>query len=157
MPCGPTWTRSSIRRSDVSERAERGILDTSTLILADRIHPESLPHEPLITTITLAELSVGPLVADGREQAIRQGRLQHAENTFQALPFDVAAARVFGQVSTSLRRSGRTTAARAYDALIAAIALANDLPLYTCNPRDFAGIEGLTVVAVPHPELRITN
>jgi hypothetical protein len=35
--------------------------------------------------------------------------------------------------------------------MIAATALANGLPLYTCNPKDFAGIDGLTVVAVPVP------
>ena len=35
---------------------------------------------------------------------------------------------------------------------IAAIAIANDLPLFTCNPDDFAGIDGLTVVEVPHPD-----
>ena len=35
--------------------------------------------------------------------------------------------------------------------MIAAIAIANDLPVYTCNPTDFDGIEGLRVVAVPHP------
>ena len=40
---------------------------------------------------------------------------------------------------------------RAYDVMIAATALANGLPLYTCNPKDFAGIDGLTVVAVPVP------
>ncbi len=28
-------------------------------------------------------------------------------------------------------------------------ALANDLPVYTCNPADFSGIDGLEVVAVP--------
>jgi predicted nucleic acid-binding protein len=31
--------------------------------------------------------------------------------------------------------------------LIAATALANDLPLFTTNPDDFAGIDGLAVVA----------
>jgi predicted nucleic acid-binding protein len=35
--------------------------------------------------------------------------------------------------------------------MIAATALANDLPLYTCNPVDFAGIDGLDVTAVPVP------
>ncbi|MPZ14977.1 MAG: PIN domain-containing protein [Chloroflexi bacterium] len=129
------------------------MLDTSTLALSGRIAPSALPAEPLITTITLAELSVGPLLArDTNEQAARQARLQHAETAFDPLPFDAAAARAFGRVSASLRRSGRTTTARAFDALIAAVALANNLPLYTCNPRDFAGIEGLAVVAVPHPD-----
>jgi tRNA(fMet)-specific endonuclease VapC len=35
--------------------------------------------------------------------------------------------------------------------MIAATALANALPAYTCNPDDFAGIDGLDVVAVPVP------
>lgn len=50
-----------------------------------------------------------------------------------------------------MRRSGRRTSARSYDAMIAAVAIANGLALYTCNPTDFAGIEGLQVVAVPVP------
>lgn len=62
-----------------------------------------------------------------------------------------AAARAFGRVSASLREAGRKTAARAYDAMIAAIALANDLPIYTCNPDDFSDIDGLDVIAVPVP------
>jgi predicted nucleic acid-binding protein len=36
--------------------------------------------------------------------------------------------------------------------MIAATAIANGLPVHTCNPRDFRGIDGLTVVTVPHPE-----
>jgi predicted nucleic acid-binding protein len=40
---------------------------------------------------------------------------------------------------------------RAYDAMIAAKGLANGLPVYTCNPDDFAGIEGLEVIPVPVP------
>jgi predicted nucleic acid-binding protein len=38
------------------------------------------------------------------------------------------------------------------DARIAAVALANGMPLNTCDPDDFAGIDGLTVVAVTHPD-----
>jgi predicted nucleic acid-binding protein len=56
-------------------------------------------------------------------------------------------------VASSLRESGRKTSARAYDALIAATALANGLPLFTVNPGDFAGIDDLEVVAVPHPDI----
>lgn len=130
-----------------------GILDTSTLILLGRLTDhDSLPEEPLITAVTLAELSVGPLVARGaRPRAARQAHLQQAEADFDPLPFDAAAARAFGQVAASLLRAGRKPAARAYDAMIAAIALANDLPVHTCNPADFAAIDGLTVVAVEHP------
>jgi hypothetical protein len=114
-----------------------------------------LPTQPLITTVTLAELSVGPLVAKGEgERAARQSQLQQAEADFDPLPFDEAAARAFGRVAASLRRSGRKTSARAYDAMIAATAIANELPVYTCNPADFEGVDGLEVVAVPVPGRR---
>lgn len=132
-------------------RHQRGVLDTSTLILLTRIQDESLlPVEPLITTVTLAELSVGPLLATtDEERATRQSHVQQAEADFEPLPFDVPAARAFGRAALALRRSGRAVKPRAYDVMIAATALANGLPLYTCDPKDFAGIDGLTVVAVP--------
>lgn len=137
----------------MTDTAEQGLLDTNTVILLPQLHdPSMLPAEPLISTITLAELSVGPLVATTDEQrAARQAHVQQAEADFDALPFDTAAARAFGRVAASLRRAGRKTTARAYDAMIAAVAIANDLPIYTVNPKDFAGIEALDVVAVPHP------
>jgi predicted nucleic acid-binding protein len=130
-----------------------GLLDTSTLILLGLIDDRrSLPKEPLISTITLAELSVGPLVATSNEErARRQAHLQQAEADFEPIPFDSAAARAFGQVAASLRRSGRKPAARAYDALIAAVAVANELRLHTCNPSDFAGIDGLEIVPISLP------
>lgn len=133
--------------------ATRGVLDTSTVILfGDVIDLESLPEEPLITTVTLAELSAGPLVAASeKERAVRQARLQQVEADFTPLPFDDRAARAFGRVAASLRRAGRKPNARTYDAMIAAIAVANGLDLYTCNPSDFLGIEDLVVHAVPRP------
>jgi predicted nucleic acid-binding protein len=54
-------------------------------------------------------------------------------------------------VAASLRRRGRKPAARAYDAMIAAVALSRGLPVYTCNPDDFLGVDGLEVVAVKVP------
>lgn len=138
----------------MTERAVRGLLDTSTVILLSELtDSEVLPREPLISTITLAELSVGPLIAPtDHERDVRQAHVQQAEADFDPLPFDAAAARVFGRVAASLRRAGRKPAARAYDAMIAAVAIANALPLYTCNPDDFSGINDLDVVAVPHPQ-----
>lgn len=130
-----------------------GILDTNTLILLERLDPGELPAEPVISAITLGELSVGPLVTDDdHERAARQARLQEVESVFEPLPFDAAAARAFGGVAAALRRSGRKPSARAFDALIAATAIANQLPLYTCNPRDYAGIDDLDLVEIPHPD-----
>jgi hypothetical protein len=139
--------------SDARVTHLRGVLDTSTVIMLPSItNVASLPAEPLITAVTLAELSVGPLVAtDETERAARQTHVQQAEADFDPLPFDAAAARAFGRVAASLRRAGRKPAARAYDAMIAATAGAHSLPVFTCNPADFNGIDGLTVVAVPVP------
>ena len=107
----------------------------------------------MISVLTLAELSVGPLVATSDdERALRQAHVQQAEADFVPLVFDAAAARAFGRVAASLRRAGRKPAARSFDAMIAATALAHDIPIHTCNPDDFAGIDGLTVIAVPHPD-----
>ncbi len=109
-------------------------------------------EHPEITTITLAELSVGPLVVDDqRERAVRQAHQQLAESSFRALPFD-AAARRFGWVAANLLARRRKPAARAYDALIAAVALTNEFPLHTVSPADFQDIDGLTIRSVPHPD-----
>jgi hypothetical protein len=131
-----------------------GLLDTSTVILLPRItDPKHLPEEPAVSTITLAELSVGPLVArSDSDRAARLTHVQQAEADFEPIGFDVAAARAFGRVASDLRNAGRKTSARAYDALIASVAIANGIPLYTVNPDDFTGIEELDLVAVPHPD-----
>lgn len=134
------------------EAPTRGLLDTSAVIDLACYEPEQLPDEPVICAITLAELSVGPHVArSSTEAAARQQVLQQAESDFDPLPFGAAAARAFGAVSASLRASGRKPAARAFDALIAAVAIAEGLPLYTANEADFRGIEGLEIRPLPTP------
>lgn len=126
-----------------------GVIDTNVVVLLRELGPESLPDRPVITTITLAELAVGPLVAaDPVERARRQEHLRFAEVSFPVLLFDESAARAFGTVAAALRASGRKVSARGFDALIAATALANELPLYTTNSADFTGVDGLTVVTV---------
>lgn len=126
-----------------------GLLDTSVVVVLGSLDPSQLPEVPMISAVTLAELSVGPLVASNDlERARRMVVLQQAEADFVPLPFDDKCARAFGLVAASLRAAGKKRTARAYDALIAATAIANTLPLYTANPNDFVDIEGLTVVAV---------
>jgi predicted nucleic acid-binding protein len=132
----------------------RGLLDTSTVILLGRItDATALPDEPVISAITLAELSIGPLITDDPdERAARQAHLQLAESDFDPLAFDADAARVFGRIAADLRRADHKTSARAYDVLIAATAISENLPLFTCNPRDFERISDLDLRAVPHPD-----
>ena len=128
------------------------MLDTSTVILLGEIaNPTALPDESVISAITLAELSVGPHVArSDDERGARQQHLQQAEADFEVLPFDADCARAFGGVAAALRTSGRKPAARAYDALIAASAIAHGVALYTCNPNDFQGIPRLELRPIAH-------
>ena len=138
----------------MNDQRTRGLLDTNTVILLPRLdNPAQFPEEPTISTITLAELSVGPLVASGdSERAARQAHLQQAEADFDPIPFDAKAARAFGRVAAELRARGRKHRARAYDALIAAVAIANELPLFTVNPDDFQGIHSLDLRPIDHPD-----
>ena len=78
------------------------MLDTSTVILLGQISdPAELPDESVISAITLAELSVGPHVAnDDAERSARQQHLQQAEADFDVLPFDGDCARAFGAAAT---------------------------------------------------------
>jgi tRNA(fMet)-specific endonuclease VapC len=130
-----------------------GLLVSTVILLSELSDTAPLPEVPRISAITLAELGVGPLVATSEtDRRRRQAHLQQMEADLDPIPFDAAAARAFAGVAASLRHAGRKPSARAYDALIAAIAIANDLPLYTVNPVDFAGIDELVVVPVPHPD-----
>jgi len=57
------------------------MVDTSTVILlGESPDPNVLPDECVISAVTLAELSVGPHVADtARERSARQAHLQQSE------------------------------------------------------------------------------
>lgn len=131
----------------------QGLLDTNILILRSGIDAAELPDRMAISAITLAELSVGPLTtSDPAELAARLKILQAAEAEFDALPFDDAAAREYGQVWAAVRTSTRNPRRRTADLMIASVAIANRLPLYTVNPRDFGGLEHLVdIEPVTHP------
>jgi predicted nucleic acid-binding protein len=125
----------------------RGLLDTSVVIDLDLVDPELLPDESAISAVTLAELAAGPhATLDEQERAWRQDRLQWATATWDALPFDMDAARMYGRVFAAVRSTGRASRSRLADLLIASTAGANDLLLYTRNPVDFVGLEQLVVV-----------
>jgi predicted nucleic acid-binding protein len=107
-----------------------------------------LPVELAISAVTLAELAAGPHATDDpAERARRQDRLQRAEATFEPVPVDAAVARAYGRVYAAVAAAGRKgRGRRALDLLIAATALVAELPLYTRNAADFAGLEDLLEV-----------
>jgi predicted nucleic acid-binding protein len=135
------------------ENRPRGLVDTTIVIQLAALDPASLPDDMVISAVTLAELSAGPHHAgDPAERARRTSVLQHAEATFEPLPFDAEAARAYGMVCAAVLATGRKPRRRLADLMIASIAMANRLPLYTTNPDDFAGLADLlTVHAVAAP------
>lgn len=132
-------------------RHVRGIIDTSVVIDLERVQPDDLPAEVAVSAVTLAELAAGPhATADPHERARRQDRLQRAEAMFDPVPVDAGVARAYGRVYAAVAAAGRKARGRrALDLLIAATALAAELPLYTRNPEDFREAAAvLEVVAV---------
>lgn len=144
------------------EHHEQGLLDTNIMILRRRLDPAELPAEMAISAITLAELSAGlhevrrneeqSSYDEHAERARRLDVLQRAENEFDPIPFGVEAARAYGRVSAAVVAAGRKPRRRAVDLMIASVALAEDLALFTTNPDDFAGLDDLlTIVPVTRP------
>ena len=129
-------------------RRLRGLIDTSVVIDLERVAEAALPEEAAVCALTLAELAAGPhATSDLDERARRQERLQRMETTFEPLPFDAEAARAYGLLYAAVVSAGRMArGSRAIDLLIAAVARSNELPLYTRNPVDFAGLEALVEV-----------
>ncbi len=132
----------------MADQRPRGLLDTSVIIDLERLEHDQLPAAAAIGAITMAELAAGPHAArDAHERARRQDRLQRTEAAFDPLPFDGEAARAYGRVYAAVAGAGqKARGARAIDLLIAAIACANDLPLYTRNPGDFRALHDLIEV-----------
>ena len=125
----------------------RGLLDTSVVVDHDVVDAALLPDESAISAVTLAELAAGPhATADEMERARRQHRLQWAEHTWDAIPFDGEAARAYGRVFAATRAAGRSARARLGDLLIASTAAANGLPVYTRKPDDFVGLEEVVTI-----------
>jgi hypothetical protein len=132
----------------VADRIERALLDTSVVIDLHGIAVDALPVRVAVSAVTMAELAAGPAAtADDAERARRQDRLQRAEATFDPLPLDTEAARAYGRIYAAVRAHGRNPRRRFADLLIAAVALANSLPLLTRNATDFAGLEDLIEIA----------
>ena len=132
-------------------RRPRGLLDTSVVIDLEKIDPGQLPAEVAVSAITLAELAAGPhATRDAAERGRRQDRLQRTEAAFDPIPFDADAARAYGRIfATILAARRKARGARAVDLLIAATALAAEIPLYTRNGSDFDGLTGLVeIVAI---------
>jgi hypothetical protein len=141
---------------------DQGLLDTNILILRRWVDVAELPNEMAISAVTLAELSAGvhqvrpngeqDSYDEHAERARRLDVLQRAEHEFDPIPFGAEAARTYGRVTAAVVSAGRKPRHRIADLMIAATAIAENLPLFTTNSDDFDGLLGLlTVVPVTRP------
>jgi len=124
----------------------RAVVDTSVLIGSIAV----LPGELAISTVSLAELQFGVLVAKTPEQrAARLTRLSRIQRHFDPLPVDEAVADSYAVLAAKVASQGRKPRARSMDLLIAATAHAHGAALYTLNSADLAGIESVVEIREP--------
>lgn len=98
-----------------------------------------------ISAVTASELLHGAHRADGAQRRARRERFVEAVLAAVAVyPFDLAAARIHARIWADLAAAGRRIGA--HDLIIAATALAHDLPLATSNAGEFGRVEGLRLV-----------
>lgn len=128
---------------------ERALLDTSVVIDYPAQAVAAHAASAAVSTITLAELAYGLHTADPVINAARETRYHWIADNFDPIPFDRDAARIYGALCASVRLAGRDPKPRRFDLLIAAVAVALQVPLITRNEKDFRGIhQSLTIVAV---------
>jgi toxin FitB len=134
----------------VADRHPSGVLDTCTYIDLDLLDPADLPAVPELTAVTLAELHQGVAMAkDPATRAARMEKLGAAVADFDPLPFDDSAAARYGTLVALTLATRRDPRPRKMDLMIAAIASARGVPLFTRNADDFKGLDStLTVIAI---------
>ncbi len=125
------------------------LLDTNVCIdflnrrhpsVTERIHSSS-PDDLYLSSVVVAELRYG---ADrSARKAENHDRIDILTAEIQCLDFDLAAARIYGRLRSSLEAQGEPIGP--YDLMIAAHALSQGLALATDNEREFQRVSGLTV------------
>lgn len=125
------------------------MLDTNTLIYVLNARPQHQPvlrrfnqHDPrdlCVSAVSWAELQLG--AAQSVQQQALQANLALIGSAVQTLPFDAAAAEVYGSVRADLKRLG--TPIGPLDMLIASHALSLRATLVSNNLREFGRVVGL--------------
>jgi len=126
----------------------RGLLDTSFFVAAASGRPiGEMPGitETDVSVITLAELTIGVLLADDVHRGGRLATLSAVESTWDPLPVDAEVARAFANIVADLRARGRRVPI--LDALIAATAVAAQVPVVT-QDRHYDEIPGVHAIQV---------
>lgn len=126
---------------------DRIVFDTSAIIDPDGVDLAGFASAtPVVTAVTIGELAYGLDTPDPLERIRRTERLDDLLARTEVLPFDMAAAKLYGALAALVRQRGRDPRPRRLDLQIAATAAAHSLPVVTRNGKDFAGLEGVVRV-----------
>jgi predicted nucleic acid-binding protein len=126
----------------------RALLDTSFFVATESGRPLGEMDgvtETEVSAVTLAELTVGVLVADDADRPARVATLTAVESTWEPLPVDAEVARQFARIVAALRANRRRVPV--LDALVAATAVVEQIPVVT-QDRDYDTIPGVEVIRV---------
>jgi predicted nucleic acid-binding protein len=126
----------------------RALLDTSFFVATESGRPLGEiagVAETDISVVTLAELTLGVLMARDGDRARRMATLTAVESTWDPLPIDAEVGRTFARIAADLR--SRRQRVPILDALVAATAIVEGIPIVT-QDRDYRAIAGLDVIRV---------
>jgi predicted nucleic acid-binding protein len=126
----------------------RALLDTSFFVATESGRPLGEMErvtETEVSVVTLAELTVGVLMADDDDRSARVATLSAVESTWDPLPIDAEVARQFARIVAALRAGGRRVPI--LDALVAATAIVEQIPVVT-QDNDYEAIPGVEVIRV---------
>lgn len=126
----------------------RGLLDTNVFIAQEsgrQLELDALPDQSYVSVVTLAELEAGVLAAPDTETRHRRLATVQAVAALVPLTVDAAAASHWARLRVLLHENGRRI--NVNDLWIAAVALANDMPVVSQDP-DFDVLADLGLVSV---------
>jgi len=126
----------------------RAILDTSFFVATESGRPLGKMEgvtETEVSVVTLAELTVGVLMANDDDRPTRVATLAAVESTWDPLPVNTEVARQFARITAALRRGGRRVPI--LDALVAATAIVEQIPVVT-QDYDYEAIPGVDMIRV---------
>lgn len=126
----------------------KALLDTSFFVATESGRPlGEIPGvtETEVSVVTLAELTVGVLMANDVDRAARVATLSAVESTWDPVPVDAEVARAFARVVADLRSRQRRVPI--LDAIVAATAIVEEIPVIT-QDRDYDAIAGIEVIRV---------
>jgi tRNA(fMet)-specific endonuclease VapC len=117
-----------------------GFLNGRSRVVLEKL--EATPDDQVrVCSVVKAEMIYGAMKSRDPTRAVRVQRSFFSR--YRSLPFDDAAADVYGRIRAELESEG--TPIGPNDLLIAAIAVANDLTLVTHNTNEFSRVTGLVL------------